>query len=183
MSEPQGITRFDFASGELRGTELTLYPACLVHRGAGYLETLPLRGVASVRVEFLRDRSRLGWGAAWLAIALVLLAAAPILAALATAATQELATQNAAAGGGVGGALVAFFRFLERFADVLPFLAALAAIVGAALCALGWIGSTTLTVAFAGGERSFPVRGRNALLLAFSERVSEQVVATLHPGK
>ena len=183
MSEPAPITRFEFASGELRGTDLSLYPACLVHRGAGYLETVVLANIGSVRVEFLRDRRRLGWGAAWLAIALILMAASPILAALATAATQELATQNAGVAGGVGGALVAFFRFLERFAQVLPFLAAVSALAGAALCALGWLGSTTLTVTFAGGERSFPVRGRNALLLAFSERVSEQVVAVASRAK
>jgi hypothetical protein len=136
-----------------------------------------LANVGSVRVEFQRDRRRLGWGGAWLAIALVLLAASPILAALATAATQELATQSAGTAGGVGGALVAFFRILERFAGLLPFLAALAALAGAALGVLGWLGSTTLTVTFSGGERVFPVRGRNALLLAFSERVSEQTVA------
>ncbi len=183
MSEPTPITRFDFARGELRGTELSLYPACLVHRGAGYVETVVLANVGSVRVEFLRDRRRLGWGGTWLAIAVILLAASPILATLATAATQELATQNAGAAGGVGGALVAFFRFLERFAEVLPFLAVVAALAGAALCALGWLGSTTLTVTFGGGERSFPVRGRDALLLAFSERVSEQIVAVASAGK
>lgn len=177
MSEPAALTRFEFASGALRGSELSLYPLCLVHRGASYVETLPLAGLSAVRVEFQRDTRRIGWGVGWLVAALLMLAASPALAALASAASQELAAQHAAGSGGVGGALLAFFRLVQAFADVLPFLAALAAIAGAALCALGWIGATTLTVTLAGGERAFPVRGRNPLLLAFSERLSEQLLA------
>jgi hypothetical protein len=35
------LTRFAFANGMLRGTHLTLFPTCLVHRGDNHLETLP----------------------------------------------------------------------------------------------------------------------------------------------
>jgi hypothetical protein len=171
------LTHFEFPGGELRGSDLALHPASLVHRGASSLETLPLATMSSVRVAFERDARRLGWGAGWLVVALVLFAVAAPLAALATAAGQELAAQHAAGTGGVAGALLGFFRFVEALAAALPFAAALAAAAGAALCALGWIGTTTLAVTFAGGERAWVVRGRSALLLAFSERLSEQILS------
>jgi hypothetical protein len=178
MSEPGApLTRFDIASGELRGSQLSLYATCLVHRGGAHLETMPLAMLAAVRVEFLRDQRRLGWGVGWLLIALVLIGLAAPLGALAHAAVQELSAQPGGGGGGVAAALLAFFRFLEALARALPLAAAVAAAGGAALCALGWIGGTTLTVAFAGGERAFRVRGRNTLLLDFSERLSEQIMA------
>jgi hypothetical protein len=171
------LTRFEIPGGALRGTELSLYPGCLVHRGGSHLETLSLAAVAAVRVEFARDSRRLGWGIAWIVVGLVLLAVAPPLGALASAAAQELATQQAPGAGGVAGALLAFFRFVEALARALPLLAAVAALGGALLCVLGWIGSTTLTVSFPGGERAYSVRGRNPLLLAFSERIAEQLMS------
>lgn len=172
---PVAITRFEFAGGELRGSDLSLYENCLVHRGAGALETLPLAGLSSVRVEFLRETRRIGWGVAWLVLALLLLAATGPLARLSAAASHELAAQGAS--GGVGGALLGFFAFLQGLSGAFPLLAAVLALVAAALCAFGWLGRTTLTVSYSGGERSFAVRGRNAMLLAFSERLAEQLMA------
>jgi len=52
------IARFDFAGGALRGTHLTLYPNCIVHRGDAQLETVPLAAIASARVGFERDARR-----------------------------------------------------------------------------------------------------------------------------
>src|SRR5258708_32380678 len=92
MSEAgRAITRFDFAAGGLRGTHLTLYPNCLVHRGGAHLETLPLASIASVRVAFERDERKLGWGAARVIIALLLLGISAPLAAFAGGPAAELA--------------------------------------------------------------------------------------------
>src|SRR5256885_14445010 len=112
------ITRFDFAAGGLRGTHLTLYPNCLVHRGYAHLETLPLASIASVRVAFERDERKLGWGAALVIIAFLLLGIATPLAAFAGGAAAELA-----AGGTQGGgrALQGVFRGVEGLAQNLAF--------------------------------------------------------------
>jgi hypothetical protein len=110
-------------------------------------------------------------------IALVVFAVAGPLGAFAGSAAQEMTAQHASGGTGVAAALLAFFRFIEVLAKMLPYLAVAVALGGVALCALGWIGTTTLTVSFAGGERAYPMRGRNPLLLDFSERLSEQLMA------
>ncbi len=174
MNDPGGgLTRFDIGSGEHRGTHLTLHPGCLVHRGGSHLETLPFAALSSVRVEFRRDARRLAWGAGLLVAALVLFAVAAPLTGLAAAAAEEMA----AGSGSVAAVLASAFRALEALAHLLPFAAALAAAGGAVLCALGWVGTTTLTVCFAGGERAYPVWGRNVLLLEFSERLCEQLMS------
>src|SRR2546430_8794407 len=111
------ITRFDFAAGGLRGTHLTLYPNCLVHRGYAHLETLPLASIASVRVAFERDERKLGWGAALVIIALLLLGIATPLAAFAGGAAAELAAGGAQ---GVGRAPQGFFRAVGAFANAVP---------------------------------------------------------------
>jgi len=174
MSDPgAAVARFDFPSGLLHGSHLILYQGCLVHRGGYLLETLPLATIASVRVAFERDTRRLGWGIALLVLALVLFAVSAPLAALAA----EAAAQMAAAGGqAVARALLGLFRVLEAAAGLLPFLAMLVAAAGAALAAFGWLGGTTLVVTFAGYERDYPVRGRNAALLDFAELLAEQLV-------
>src|SRR5437016_13883025 len=113
------ITRFDVAAGGLRGTHLTLYPNCLVHRGYAHLETLPLASIVSVRVAFDRDERKLGWGAALVIIALLLLGIATPLDALAGGAAAALA-----AGGtqGVGRARQGLCRGLQVFSDTRPWL-------------------------------------------------------------
>src|SRR5438046_10149263 len=152
------ITRFDFAAGGLRGTHLTLYPNCLVHRGYAHLETLPLASIASVRVAFEREDRKLGWGAALGITAFLLLGIATPLAAFAGGAAAELA-----AGGtqGVGRALQGFFRVIEAFANTLPLLAMVVVLGGIALGLRGWPGSTTLTLTRAGVARGYPTRGRD----------------------
>ncbi len=174
MSDPgPGLNRFDIASGELRGTHLTLHSGCLVHRGQARLETLPLDALSSVRVEFRRDAGRLTWGAALVIVALLVFLIAAPLADLAAGAAQQMAAGT----GSVAAALESVFNALAGLARLLPFAAALAAAGGALLCALGWMGDTTLTVSFSGGERAFAVRGRNSLLLEFSERLCEQILS------
>ena len=73
-------------------------------------------------------------------------------------------------------ALHGFFRILEAVAKALPFLAALMGLGGGALAALGWLGRTALTLTFAGGERVYPVRGRNTRLLDFAEAVVDRLM-------
>ena len=175
VSDPGvALTRFDFAAGPLRGTHLTLFPACLVHRGESHLETLPLAAIASVRVAFERDARKLGWGAALVVLALVLLAIASPLAGFANGAAAELA---AAGSQGVARGLLAFFRFLEAVGSLMPAVGLACALGGAALAALGWIGETTLALALAGTERIFTTRGRDPRLLDFSEALSERMMA------
>ena len=174
MNEPGGaITRFTFTTGLLRGTHLTLHPTCLVHRGDTQLETLPLAAIGALRVAFERDLRKLGWGIGLVVLALLLLALASPLGGFASAAAADMA---AAGLQGVTRGLHAFFRFLEALASLLPALAFLCAVGGAGLCALGWMGRTTLTLSLAGAERVYPARGRDSTLLEFSEAVSERLM-------
>lgn len=181
MSEAGGIiTRFDFPSGALdfasnatRGSHLALYGHYLVHRGDGHLETLPLNGIASVRVFFARDARRLGWGISLVIIALLVLAVAGPLEQGAAFAAADMASGGAS---GVARALYGFFRAIQAIAGMLPLLAFAGVLGGIALGVLGWMGSTTLAVVFAGAERTYPARGRNTRLMDFAEALSERVV-------
>jgi hypothetical protein len=173
MSEAgAAITRFDFDQGALRGSSLTLHASCLVHRSDFQLETVPLAALASVRVAFERNRRRIGWGAVLIVLALLMVAISAPLAAISGSAAAEVAS----GGTGVAGALHGFFRFLESLGKALPVLAALAGLGGAALVALGWLGGTSLTLIFAGGERIYAVRGRNTRLLDFAEALAERLM-------
>ena len=49
------LVRFDFTSGALRGSQLMLYPRCLVHRSDSHLETMPLARVTALKVSFERE--------------------------------------------------------------------------------------------------------------------------------
>ena len=167
------ITRFAFPSGVLRGTHLTLYPTCLVHRSDTHLETVPLAGVTAVRVAFQRDARKLGWGVALVLGALLLLAISGPISGFASGAAGEMA---AAGVQGVTRALYGFFRFLEAAASLLPVAALGCVIGGGALCTLGWLGSTTLLVSLPGSERVYPARGRDTILLDFAEAVSERLM-------
>jgi len=174
------IARFDFAGGALRGTHLTLYPNCIVHRGDAQLETVPLAAIASARVGFERDARAIGRGAFLIVLALALLAVGGPLASLAGGAAGEMASQlrsNApAAGQGIAGVLLATFRFLEAVANLFPALAAALGLGGLASAILGWLGATTLTLTIAASERPYAVRGRNETLLDFAEALAERLM-------
>jgi hypothetical protein len=173
MSEAgAAITRFDFDNGALRGSSITLHASCLVHRSDFQLETLPLAALGSVRVAFERDRRGIGWGAVLIVVALLMVAISGPLAGVAA----TLGGEVAAGATGIAAALHAFFSFLEATARTLPLFAAVAGLGGAALAALGWLGVTSLTLTFAGGERIYPVRGRNTRLLDFAEAVAERLM-------
>jgi len=167
------LTRFEFTSGLLRGSHLLLYPRYLVHRGGHEIETVSFAHVNSVRVSFQRNPRQLGWGVALIIVALVLLALSAPIGSLAHGAAQEML----GSGQGVARALYGVFRFIEMVAALLPAIALACALGGAALAVLGWRGSTTLTLFLSGAERVYSVRGRDTLLLDFSELVSERVMA------
>jgi hypothetical protein len=166
------VSRIDFLNGPLRGTHLTLYATCLVHRGDSHLETVPLATVAAVRVEFLRDHRRLGWGVALIVLALLLFAVSAPLTSLAEIAASDVSSGTS----GVAMALHTLFRILEAIGHALPWLGAVAVLGGGTLATLGWLGGTTLGLTFAGGERVYPVRGRDTKLLDFAEQVSEKLM-------
>ena len=168
------LTRFEFASGPLRGSQLMLYPRSLIHRSDGHLETMPLGRVTAMRVSFERHPRQLGWGIAVVVLALLLLAIAAPLGSMAQGAAQEMAASPQ----GVARALNNFFRLIEMIAALLPAIALACALGGAALSVLGWRGSTTLTLVLAGTERVYSTRGRDTLLLDFAEMVSERLVAS-----
>lgn len=168
------ITRYDFTSGSLRGSHFTLFATCLVHRSETHLETLPLAGIASLRVAYERDPRKLGWGVALVLVALVVFVISGPLAELAGAAAAEMA---AAGSHGVARALYGLFQFLWSVANALPFLAVAAALGGIALGALGWLGATTLVLDLSGSERVYPVRGRNPGLIDFSEAINERLMS------
>jgi hypothetical protein len=173
MSEAgAAIARFGFTRGSLRGSHLTLYANCLVHRSDDELETIPLAGLASVRVAFIHDPNRVIWGVVAIVVAAVLFGIASPLAAVAEAAAADVAG-NAS---GVGAALHGLFRVVGAGARALPFLAALSALGGIALAALGWLGTTVLTLTFAGSERTYPVFGRSTPLIDFAEAVSQKLM-------
>jgi hypothetical protein len=166
------ITRFAFANGMLRGTHLTLYPTCLVHRSDTHLETLPVAAMTAVSVAFRRDARKLGWGIALVGIALLLLAASGPLDGFAAGAATDMAKSEQ----GVGKALYGFFRFLMALASLLPAAALACVIGGGALCAYGWMGTTTMLVSLPGTERIYPARGRSTMLLDFAEALSERLM-------
>jgi hypothetical protein len=170
---PAAVSRFEFTSGMLRGTQLSLYPTCLVHRGANHVETLPLAGMTAVRVSFERDTRKLGWGVGLVVAALLLLAAAGPLGSFASGAAGEMATAGAQ---GVPRALQGVFRLLEALASVMPVAALVCVIGGGALCALGWMGSTMLIVGLPGAERIYQARGRDTQLLDFAEALGERLM-------
>lgn len=167
------LTRFDFTSGEQRGSHLTLFAGFLVHRGESHVETLPLATITSVRVAYERNASLLGWGFTLLLAAILMLLVAAPVAGLAGAAAADLAS---AGNHGVAKALLSLFRILEALANALPIVALAAVLGGGALAGFGWLGSTVLTLTFAGAGRVFTVRGRDTRLMDFSEAVAERLM-------
>lgn len=168
------VTRFDFASGALRGSHFTLYPGCLVHRNGRNCETVPLAAIASLRVAFTRDARKLGWGIGLALIGLLAYFVAGPLGAFAEGALKDLA---AAGSEGVAAALHGLFRFVAALASLLPVAAVACVAAGAALAVLGWLGRTVLVLDLSGSQRVYPVRGRNAALFEFTEAVSERLVS------
>jgi hypothetical protein len=168
------ITRFDFTRGALRGSQLILYPRCLVHRSDAHVETVPLARVTALKVSFEREGARLAWGVVLVIAALLLLAMSAPLGSFAHGAAQEMGAN----GQGVARALSALFRFMELLAAVLPALAIACVVVGAMLVVHGWRGSTTLMLSLGGETRDYSVRGRDKQLLDFADMAAERLMVS-----
>ena len=166
------LTRFDFRSGAFRGSQLILYPRCLVHRSDSELETVPLARVTAIKVSFKREPRRLAWGAACVIVALLLFAIASPLGSFAHSSAQEMAANPQ----GVARALYGLLRFTEVLASLLPAIALAGVLGGGYLAVLGWRGSTTMTLGLSGSERAYSARGRDPRLLDFAEMAAERLM-------
>jgi hypothetical protein len=170
MAQEPPIASFEFPSGPLRGTQLTLTASRLLHLGVGQMESIALGAIASVSVGYQRDTERVGRGVALLAVALILFALFQPLGALAARVGAEVADGQA-----VGQLLRAVMRSLEIFASLMPVIAAALLAWGGAMIWFGWLGATTLVLGLPGIERAYQVRGMNPLLRDFSELLAERV--------
>jgi hypothetical protein len=169
------LAQYDFRSGSLRGSSLSLDEATLMHRGGSRLETVPLKAIAAVRIAFERDMNQLGWAIMLFVVAyLVSMAAAP-LAGLAESLATRVRGDGAASVQDVASIMIATFRGLGAAAHMLPTLSNLLGIVGIALLAIGLWGRTTLTLTLAAVEREYAVRGRNRRLFDFAEALCERL--------
>ena len=176
MPPESPIAAFDFASGPLRGTQLSLYATRLLHHGAGFMESIPLIAIASVSVGYERHEQRIGWGAALVVLAIALFAMSGPLAGFAASAAAEVSGSQA-----IAELLRGALRALEALAGGLLPVAGFACIAaGAALIVFGWIGTTTLALMLPAAERAYPVRGQNRLLVDFAELLAERVAQRTH---
>jgi len=164
------VASFDFPSGPLRGTQLTLYASRLLHHGVGQMESLALGAIATVSVSYERDARRIGWGATLILVALVQFALFRPLGSFAASAGTAVADSQA-----VGQLLRAAMSALEALAGLLPVVAVALLAWGGALVAFGWQGTTTLVLTLPAAERVYAVRGRNHLLADFAELLAERV--------
>jgi len=175
MSQDAPLLEFEIASGEQRGARLALHANRLVQWGGGAMETVVLAQIASVRVAFERDGRKLGWGMALLAVALALvLVAGPLQRALRGAMVR---VGDAGRADSLDTFLQGAFNALAALASLLPGVAGALAVAAAALLAYFWLGTTTLTLAFAATERVYAVRGRNHGLMQFGEAIGERLAA------
>ena len=93
MSDDSPLATFEFRRGELAGSHLSLFSACLVHRSADRFETIHLDRVASLGAAFERDTSRIAWGGAMVSVAILLFIVFWPLRTLVASAAGEVAAQ------------------------------------------------------------------------------------------
>lgn len=169
LSEP-AVASFDFPSGPLRGTQLTLTATRLLHHGVDFMESLALGAIAAVSVGYRRDTQRIGWGATLVLVALLLFALFRPLSTFAAGLGAEVADGQA-----IGQLLRVVLRALELFAGLMPLIAAALLAWGGTLAVFGWKGATILVLNLPGLERTYEVRGRSHLLRDFAELLAERV--------
>lgn len=168
MAPEAPIAHFEFAAGPQRGSRLTLYATRLVHEAPGQMESMALDALAAVGAAYERDERKIGWGAALIVVALLLLAVFRPLAQFAANAGAQVADAQA-----IGQLLRATLAALEGLANLLPLAAGASLAGGIALIVFGWLGYTTLGLMLPAGERAYAVRGRNPLLADFAVLVAE----------
>jgi hypothetical protein len=169
------IASFLISSGPLRGTQLALYAARLLHQGAGQMESITLSAVAAVRVGFERDVARIIWGGVLIVVAALLFLAAGPLSGLAVEAAADITGKNS-----VAQLLRGTLHVLGALASLLPAAGVACLLGGGALAAFGWIGMTTLVLSLPATERAYSVRGQSRMLVDFAELLAERVAQRAH---
>ena len=163
------IANFEFSAGPLRGTQLSLYGARLLHHGVGHMDSMALRAIAAVRVGYERDVRRIGWGAFLALLAALFFAVSGPLASIAVEAAAEISGANA-----VAQLLRGTLHVLGALASLLPAVGVACVLGGTALAVFGWIGTTTLVLSLPGADRAYAVRGQSRMLADFAELVAER---------
>ena len=174
-TDSPALAQYDFRSGLLRGSSLSLDEATLMHRGRSRLETVPLKAIAAVRIAFERDLNKIGWAIVLFLIAWAISSVAPWLTDKAEALAGGMRDDGAASLQGVASVMIATFRGLGAAARSLPTISNLLGMVGIVLLVIGLWGRTTLTLTLAAVEREYAVRGRNRRLFEFAETLCERL--------
>lgn len=164
------IANFDFPGGPLRGTQLSLYGARLLHHGAGQMDSMALGAIAAVRVSYERDGRRIVWGVVLVLLALLLFVVAGPLSGIAADAAAEVSGNHS-----VSRSLRGTLLVLGAIASLLPAVGVACLLGGGALAAFGWIGTTTLELSLPGADRAYAARGQDRLLVDFAELLAERV--------
>jgi len=163
------IASYQFATGPLRGTQLALFAARVLHQGAGQMESIGLAAVSAVRVGYERDFRRIAWGVVLFVVAALLFVVSGPLSGVAAEAAAEINGAHAVAKL-LRGTLLA----LGGLASILPAAGVACLLGGGALAAFGWIGTTTLVLSLSASERAYAVRGRNTQLADFATLLAER---------
>ena len=164
------------ADCEIRdGTRLTLYANRLERQGADAMESVSLAHLASVRVAFERDPGKLVWAVLLVVGALALAAIAGPLQRWIAAAAVKFGDPGRSES--LDALLHGVFNALGSLANLLPAIALLLAAGAVLLLVFFWLGTTTLTLAFAATERAHAVRGRDRRLVEFAELVCDRLAA------
>ncbi len=169
MSIETPLATFEFRRGNLAGSHLSLFNACLVHRSAERFETIHLDRVGALGVAFERETGRIAWGCGLLFLAGLLIALYFPLRLLIASLAGEVSAQLQ------GTFLPMALRALEFLVSLLPVAGVALAVWGIAWLTLGLIGETVVRVAIAPIERVFASRGRDPLLFEFAESVAAQI--------
>jgi hypothetical protein len=164
------IASFEFSTGPLRGTQLSLYGTRLLHHGVAQMDSMALGAIAAVRVGYERSARRMGWGVVLALAALLLVAVAGPLSGAAAEAAAEISGNHSIARLLRGTLLV-----LGAIASLLPAMGVACLLGGGALGAFGWIGTTTLVLCLPAADRAYAVRGKNRMLVDFAELLAERV--------
>jgi hypothetical protein len=170
-----GSAQYDFRSGPLRGSTLSLGESTLMHRGRSRLETVPLQAISAVRIAFERDTGKIGWAIVLLIVAYGISAASAPLAGLADSLATGVRGDGAASVQDIASIMIATFRGLGAAARLLPSFADLIDVIAIAMLAVGLWGRTTLSVTLSAVERQYVVRGRNRRLFDFAEVLCERI--------
>jgi len=169
------LAEYEFGSGALRGSRLTLYASRLVHVGGESMETVPLAQLAAVGVAFERDPRKLNWAIGLLVAALALAAVSGplhgMISALAAGVKEHAGRES------LDAVLLTAFAALDGLTRLFVPLAGILASAAVAFLVFFRLGQTILRLNFAAAEREFAVRGRNLFMIQFAEAVAAQLSA------